>query len=195
MESCSGKLRRSSGRLRDPGCRICRNGTARSCSLIDTIPPDRSLGPPGLIQAPRRKYPLRAESMDCRSMTMLLRSRSPRVRGSFTCSRTRLPSSGKQKVECGLDHGNTDSEMRRTDLENACQRLILALPQSAEPFRTLSARPRETNWHTRMPVCRLTIVIRRDAIGFRSSANRATDYRIRRSLAWRRASALRQVID
>jgi hypothetical protein len=60
--------------------------------------------------------------------------------------------------------------MRRTDLENACQRLILALPQSAEPFRTLSARPRETNWHTRMPVCRLTIVIRRDAIGFRSSA-------------------------
>ena len=60
--------------------------------------------------------------------------------------------------------------MRRTDLENACQRLILALPQSAEPFRTLCARPRETNRHTRMPVCRLTIVIRRDAIGFRSSA-------------------------
>ena len=60
--------------------------------------------------------------------------------------------------------------MRRTDLENACQRLILALPQSAEPFRTLCARRRETNRHTRMPVCRLTIVIRRDAIGFRSSA-------------------------
>jgi hypothetical protein len=60
--------------------------------------------------------------------------------------------------------------MRRTDLESACQQVILALPQSAEPFRTLCARPREPNWHTRMPVCRLTIVIRRDAIGFRSSA-------------------------